>query len=160
SNYELYGPKTNGGWGTALNLKGTANVMYSSSIKPAKWKKDITYGQHIRYFDIAANAITQDVLDRAVIIVYIGLVAGPIYQLPVVPAGGRLRFYFELTLQNLRIGYINPTDTGNDPGFISLDNKFRYVIIPGGVAAKSKLSKKQLKKMSHQEVRQHFDSRN
>lgn len=161
ASFNLYGPKDpkkKNNWGTPINLKGTANVMYSSWIKPAKWEKDKVYGNHVRYFDIAANAITQDVLDKGVVNVYADFVGGPIYQLPVVPAGDYLRFYFELKLQNLRIGYVNPDDTGTDPGSMSLNNKFRFVIIPGGVAAKSKLSTEQLKKMSYQEIKQHFDS--
>ncbi|HLR31100.1 MAG TPA: hypothetical protein VK074_01340 [Fodinibius sp.] len=162
ANFELYGPKNpkkKNNWGTPINLKGTANVMYSSWIKPTKWEKDVTYGDHIRYFDIAANAITQDVLDKGVVNVYVDLIGGPIYQLPVVPAGDFLRFYFELTLQNLSIGYLDPDNTGTDPGAIPLDNKFRYVIIPGGVAAKSKLSTEQIKKMPYQEVKQRFGIR-
>src|SRR5699024_11854427 len=68
-------------------------------------------------------------------------------------------YFFDLKLQNLKVGYFDPDDRGTHPVAIPTSNKFRYVIIPGGVAAKSKLSKEQIKKMSYQEAKQRFGIR-
>src|SRR5699024_5234243 len=165
ASFDLYGPKNlkkKNNWGTPINLKGTANVMYSSWIKPQKWKKDIIRGTHIRYFDIAANSITQDILDQGVINVYVDFISGAIVQLPVGKEsrpGSGFSYFFDLKLQNLKVGYFDPDDRGTHPVAIPTSNKFRYVIIPGGVAAKSKLSKEQIKKMSYQEAKQRFGIR-
>src|SRR5699024_3018316 len=86
TSFDLYGPKNlkkKNNWGTPNNLKGTANVMYSNWINPQKWEKGTTFGDKIRYFDIAANAMTQDILDKGIVNVYVDFINAPVYPLPV-----------------------------------------------------------------------------
>ena len=166
ANFNLYGPKNpkkKNSWGTPINLKGTANVMYSNWIRSPKiWKRGAINGDRLRYFDIAANAITQEVLDQAIVNVYLQTPFGSIHPLPIskglIP-NIDLSIYFDLEPQNLEIAYFDPDDRGTDPGATIITDKFRYVIIPGGVAVSSNLSKEQLKEMSYQEVGQRFGIR-
>jgi len=169
TSYELYGPKTSSGWGTPLNLKGTANVMYSSWVTiPAnsgEWTLKSIGADQIRYHDIAANAVTQDIIDKGVVNVYADFRnldpnINHIYTLPMSELPGiEISFYHQYNTGNVRIAYFDPANRQQDFGDLIAETKFRYVIIPGGVAAKSKLSKEQLKKMSYQEVKKRFGIR-
>lgn len=170
ASFELYGPKTGSGWGNPISLKGTANVLYSSWVDIAgnsgEWKPKEFFNDSLRYHDIAANTLTQDIVDKGVVNVYADLrhissEVDHIYSLPMpgLPGIG-VSFYFEYKAQNVRIAYFDPNDPASDAGDLTVNTKFRYVIIPGGVAAKSKLSKDQIKKMSYQEVKQRFGIRN
>jgi len=144
TNMFFYGPKTASGWGTALALRGTANVTYSDWITPSTYKKDTIFGTF--HFDatITASAITQAILDKGSVLVYAKLdgynpVIWPTNQVSNLPI---VITYMSGTTANIDTWSDNVTlgsiqidlaSSLNAYGSISNAHQFRYVIIPGGV---------------------------
>ncbi len=162
STFDLYGPKTNSGWGTPINLKGTANVMYSSWVNPPQWNGSTQTTTKYRYFDISANAMTQDIIDKGIVKVYTDFNTQSVYSLPVgkadTPGNPNYSYFFQLKPQQLRIGYMNPDATGTLPMAIGTSSSFRYVLIPGGksLKAKAKNGKLPIDLNNYQEVKKYF----
>jgi len=164
STFDLYGPKTDSGWGTPINLKGTANVMYSEWVNPQQWEEGTFNATKYRYFDILANAMTQDILDNGVVNVYTNLNTQSIYSLPIgkgdTPANPNYSFFFELKPQQLRIGYINPDNSTTLPMALNTNIDFRYVLIPGEESlAKRKAKSLPIDLNNYQEVKKYFGIR-
>ncbi|MDR9366996.1 MAG: hypothetical protein RI575_16795 [Balneolaceae bacterium] len=164
STFDLYGPKTESGWGTPINLKGTANVMYSEWVNPQQWEEGTFNATKYRYFDILANAMTQDILDNGVVKVYTNLNTQSIYSLPIgkgdTPANSNYSFFFELKPQQLRIGYINPDNSTTLPMALNTNIDFRYVLIPGEESlAKRKAKSLPIDLNNYQEVKKYFGIR-
>jgi len=125
---------------------GTANVIYSAWFTPSTYTKDTVFGTYGFYFNQAAPEITQQVLDSSVVITYgklDGYVASiwPTTQVAPLPivitymngANANIDTWSALlTPGNVEIQLQSST---NAYGGISNAHKFRYVIIPGGVAA-------------------------
>lgn len=156
SNYQLYGPKTDSGWGSPLDLKGTANVMYSAWTTLDSAVRDTTIdGSDMKVGDIDAPQITQKILDQGVVNVYMKF-SDDIYPLPYTGHAGGAANVLDF-LPRLNTLYITrfTMDNSASVGFNS-SLEFRYVIIPGGVAVKQKLSREQIQKMSYQEINQRF----
>lgn len=125
---------------------GSANVVYSAWFKPSEYTMTTIFG--IKTFEHTQEvaAITQDILDTGVVLVY-GKLSG--YVATVWPAGqvGQLPISLTYTqsgqtqsdiwsahtsVGNLRITFVNTVNFYNS---IATQHEFRYVIIPGGVAA-------------------------
>ncbi|NGP88234.1 collagen-like protein [Fodinibius halophilus] len=142
STFDLYGPKTANSWGTPINLKGTANVMYSSWVNPPQWNGSTQTTTKYRYFDISANAMTQDIIDKGIVKVYTNFNTPSVYSLPLAKAGSpgnpNYSYFFQLNPQQLRIAYMNPDATGTLPNALGTSSEFRYVLIPGGKHLKTK----------------------
>jgi hypothetical protein len=125
---------------------GTANVIYSAWFKPSTYTKDTVFGTYGFYFNQAAPDITQQVLDSSVVITYgklDGYVASiwPTNQVAPLPiiitymdgASADIDTWSALlTPGNIEIQLQSSL---NAYGGISNAHQFRYVIIPGGVAA-------------------------
>lgn len=168
--FDLYGPKTESGWGSPINLKGTANVLYSSWItingNSGEWTPKELASDSLRYHDIAANSLNEEIVNKGVVNVYadfrdLSPDLNHIYALPMSDLPGLgISFYFMYNDQNIRIAYFDENNPQTDPGDTNVALKFRYVLIPGGVAAKSKLSKEQIKNMSYTELTRRFGIRN
>lgn len=160
--FDLYGPKTNNGWGTPINLKGTANVMYSNWINPQQWQSGSMFGQQYRYFDISANAMTQEIIDEGIVKVYTNFNTSSTYSLPLgkgdSPATPNYSYFFELEPQKLRIGYMDPDNPSTTPTALSTATDFRYVLIPGGksLKAKAKAGSLPINLNSYEEVKKYF----
>ena len=127
---------------------GTANVQYSDWFTPAAYTKDTVIGSYGFYYDKAATAITQVILDSGVVLTF-GKLDGyitsiwptnQVAQLPIAitylnGSTGNIDTWSALaTVGNLRIELISST---NAYGSISNAHQFRYVIIPGGVKLNS-----------------------
>ena len=156
TNYELYGPKTGSGWGTPLDLKGTANVMYSAWSTLDSSVRDTTIdGSDLQIGDLNAPQITQKVIDEGVVNVYMKF-WGDVYPLPYTSyAGGAANTVDFLPRLNLIYLTRFTHDNSASVGFSSsLD--FRYVIIPGGQAAKSKLTKEEIKQLPYEKLNKLF----
>lgn len=154
SSYLLYGPKTNTGWGVAINLRGpagSANVIYSDWVIATTWVPATIFNTYHLYYDIAASNLTQIVLDQGMVIVY-GKMNGynpiiwPVDNVGVLPiilnykltAGGITytdTWSAITSLRKIRIDFVN---NENYYTSISSSHSFRYVIIPGGVHASAK----------------------
>ncbi len=149
--YDLYGPKTASGWGTPVNLKGTANVIYSGWFEAGGYTNS---GTQSAYVQKTAPAISQEIIDEGVVLAYTKLISdnGFVRPLPattydindaiwnyVIPGAGAIRF----TVKTIDGGNISPAGT----------NQYRYVIIPGGVSINKKET---LKQMPYKEIKKRF----
>jgi hypothetical protein len=123
---------------------GTANVIYGEWFKPESYKSESVFG--IQYFthNHAVPAITQEILDTGVVLVYAKLlgynsIVWPVTQVGQLPINIT---YMQGGLQsdtwsgypsvgNIKIQF---TNSNNIYTSISTAHVFRYVIIPGGVA--------------------------
>ena len=113
---------------------GSANVFYSSWAAAGTWSKT-TYNSLLRsYIDIAAPRITQDVLDKGLVLVYAKVNTSDNYvrQLPVTLKSQFTEEYIDYTLQinTLRI-WSTPIAATVEP---STAYQFRYIVVPGGQA--------------------------
>lgn len=120
---------------------GTANVIYSDWITPEDnmWEANNDFfGDFIRFYDINAPELSQEIIDQGVIKVYADVQGDDfIYPLPLDGASLINAYRFAVEPQNIRVYYYNQNDPTGDPGD-SLVERMRYVIIPGGTAAKIK----------------------
>jgi len=152
--YELYGPKTDSGWGTPLNLKGTANVMYSAWFEAGSWTESSS--DHY-YFDEAAASVTQEIIDQGTVLAYAKLDGdgSNVRPLPATTINtNKILWGYHIT----GVGNIRFTATTVDGSSLSplSTNEYRYVIIPGGTSVSSKAKKEKLKDMSYEEVKKRF----
>lgn len=122
---------------------GTANVIYSDWVNTNPWQTSTTStgdGKSTFYFDIPNSQLSQDQLDKASVMVYAKFINDPdgtdaVKGLPSIyyNLGGattQYRFQYALSLTGIRV--ICDVLPAGSP---SANNKVRYVIIPGGVAA-------------------------
>lgn len=136
---------------------GTANVIYSNWMDTNPWVASTTStgaGKKTYYFDIAAPKVTQDIIDKGTVLVYVQFIADPdgpgiSKLLPSIyyNIGGadiQYRFQQGLFLNKIRIICdIIPN------GLPATNNKLRYLIIPGGVPNARKAD---YTRMSYEEV--------
>jgi hypothetical protein len=124
---------------------GTANVKFSDWFTPATYKKDTVFGIWGFSYNKSATAITQNVLDSGTLLVFAKMYG---YNSQVWPAGnvGQLPItftYIQNVLQNDTWQYkaipgnLNIRFQNDHNIYTSISNahQFRYIIIPGAVAA-------------------------
>lgn len=118
----------------ATGPAGTANVFYSAWAAAGNWTSINFNSVQRSYIDIPVARITQDVLDKGVVLVYAKLNLGDnqVRSLPVTIKSGFTEelLDFSLSLNTLRI-WSTPFDGNAQP---SATYQFRYVVIPGGQA--------------------------
>jgi len=144
SNYILFGPKTATSWGVGKSLMGNANVLYSAWIT-----MDANVGTSIggltnrsTQFISAPQMQTLNIANNGLVLVFttgapVNIDGGPVHQLPYTRdantgVNGITRatttfHYFQSTI------YIE-TYTANNVFYYDPVLKYRYVLIPGGVA--------------------------
>jgi hypothetical protein len=133
NSYSLYGPKTSTGWGVALSLKGTANVIYSGWNVAVNARDTTADGTLLKAVDLLAPALTADFLNNSMVQVYFNF-GGGVYALPYSSyAGGKLNTisYFP-RVKHFIITRFTADNSNSTPLPLSL--QYRYVIIPGGTA--------------------------
>ena len=125
---------------------GTANVIYSDWFTPSTYVKDTVFGVWGFSYNKAAPEITAQMLDSSSVLVFGKLngynpviwPTGQVSQLPItiIYLSGSTPYedvWSALaTVGNLKIRLI---DDHNAYGSISNAHQFRYIIIPGGIAA-------------------------
>ena len=138
----------------AQGEKGTANVIYSNwATVPVATATNIdaTNGNTT---SIAAPLLSQEILDRGTVLVY-GKFSSVIFPLPYVSnAGGSantLTFFPELN----KIKLFRFKHDGSGGVAITTSLEFRYILIPGGVSAKT--SQPNYKGMTYAEVCQQLN---
>lgn len=134
-------------------------MIYSSWIEfeRSNWSGLPTaYATDFRGYPISAPRINEDIKNKGVVLGYVSfLCCSDVDPLPVVlDNDNKLRF--DYIVGEIQIKRSNYPDATGDRGTFGSGNEFRYVIIPGEVAAKNKLSKDQLQNMSYPEVIQKF----
>ena len=144
---DLFGPKSASGWGTPINLKGTANVVASTWMDWKTW--DTILGQNSYYsaaYDIPApilNAVGYSSLgnmltDGGVFLVYFTNENG-YNQIPTpfIGSDGDYQVFWFIRNGNYNTFYFalqSLSSTPLLPSLIDLSNgkKIRYVLIPAG----------------------------
>jgi hypothetical protein len=123
---------------------GTANVAYSDWITPPAYVKTTVFSTTTFTYDITDPKITQDILDKGVVLVY-GKLNGynptiwPTDQVSALPIvinylqGTTPEIDTWLALPSLGKLQINMKNNNNVYGNISNAHSFRYIIIPGSV---------------------------
>jgi hypothetical protein len=127
---------------------GNANVIYSQWQMTNPWVASTSStgtGKSTFYFDLAAPAVTQSVVDSGTVLVYAKFVSDPdgadvVKQLPSIyynfgSATTQYRFQPGFMLNKVRV--ICDVIPSGSP---SASNQVRYIIIPGGTAATLKMA--------------------
>lgn len=128
---------------------GTANVIYSEWISfPATYTFSSQDDRLGFFYDIQAPKITQEVLDHGIVMVYISSNGGTVFSLPyTIPTTYGVSQILSEGLLEIFTYKLN-----NSGGIeIPTTSKLRYVIIPGGAAAKTK-TQPDYKSMSYEQV--------
>ena len=114
---------------------GTANVIYSGWYSPETWVAQTTFGIAERVYTMTTDALTQEIIDNGVVLVYMRFVGfnPQINQLPVFLADVSYSFLFRAQAGSIEVVYYRTTSPTTDPGVIPSANQVRYVLIPGGV---------------------------
>ncbi|TAK55573.1 MAG: hypothetical protein EPO24_12005 [Bacteroidetes bacterium] len=106
---------------------GTANVFYSHWFSPSAWQGYDTNW----YFDTVATGITQAIIDSGVVLAFMKMEGDSVEVRPL-PATPTAEFIFLVNYVIPTVGKIRFTLVTNTDLMLSLNTKFRYVIIPGG----------------------------
>lgn len=133
-------------------VPGTANVVYSSWARAGAWSTVDVYGVVRSFIDINAPRLTQEVIDRGVVLVYVKLTTdnNQVRQLPVTVFA---QFTEELIDFSLIANRIRVWSTPVRPPISPSPNyEFRYVIIPGAQAARMNYEN-----LSYEEAREMFN---
>lgn len=122
---------------------GTANVIYSNWIDfdAANWTAAYSFfGQMRRDYPVTVAEIDADIIATGTVMVYVRFsgASDKVFPLPaILPLGpsGTNAVDFYLEVGSLIISMHDVLDDSLDPGTFGTGNTFRYIIIPGGVAA-------------------------
>jgi len=121
---------------------GNANVIYSNwtDFNIANWSGSMNeFSLTIRQYPIAETKITNNILDSALVLVYVKFIGIPTPQaLPLIdPITIAKPQYLgdELSAGEIIIVFYDINDT-NDPGTFGTGNEYRYIIIPGSALAR------------------------
>lgn len=117
---------------------GTTNVIYSDWFTPAfvDWQK-ITEKSYL--YGIIEAKITQDIIDKGVVLAYSRQVAGgPAYLLPMMleTSSGLTNYNVAAALGKVNITFSELLDIQGKP---ATGLQYRYVIIPGGVKTRANI---------------------
>lgn len=177
---DLYGPKTVSGWGTPINLKGTANVVASTWMDWKPWNaSSVSYIREVSYQIPAPiiNAVGYSSLgnmlsDGGVLLVYITGESGW-WQFPLPyfdRDGWKARWYARTgNYTNFYFNVSNPPGSSLPQAIIDLTDgrKIRYVLIPAGIqintakiGEKDFLDASTLQQLSYDQVKELFDLEN
>lgn len=138
--YLFYGPKANNAWPAPINLRGsqgpagTANVIYSNWMYATNLRDTTIDASALKIADIAAPQLTADIINKGEMYIYFSF-GGGVFTLPYTSyAGGKQNTISFIPV----IGkFIITRFTADNSGSVSLSSvlQYRYILIPGGVAA-------------------------
>ncbi|MCW9708246.1 hypothetical protein [Fodinibius salsisoli] len=136
SSFELYGPKTDSGWGVPLNMQAKTNVMYTTWFEP-DWSVD---RPRLKRMIITESRLTNEFKETGVVLAYRRSTPyrdiGVVYQLPLtvrdisngeVSHVYRSHVYFDKVYIQIR----SFTEDLDPEDYNAERNSFRYVLIPG-----------------------------
>jgi hypothetical protein len=167
STSDLFGPKTASGWGTPINLKGTANVVASTVLNYVFNETDTPTRKTMRYViptpilnAVGATSLLDFLNSGGALLVY-GTNFGTSTQRLFDYEYGNARYSYSdnaalstmyLTIQSTDGSPLDEFDYSSTRG-----NRFRYVMIPAGVRLTGNVSPQDLAKMDYEEVRALFN---
>ncbi|HTM98723.1 MAG TPA: collagen-like protein [Pedobacter sp.] len=152
---DLYGPKTAGAWGTAINLRGTANVVATTWMNLKPWEPNpsiITRFAHYPIPNPVLNAVgyadLDAMLDKGGILLVFFANGAFSYPVPSSP------YLFDVSMYSQRntnsFDFV-VTGTNNTALPAALNNtpdngtyKIRYVLVPAGLQITANLKNKSL----------------
>ena len=125
---------------------GTANVIYSdwAEFNTANWDPATSIGgQTRREYPVSVSSLTEDIMMSGTVAVYVRFdtVPGKIFPLPVLlplTSGNEQQLGFELELNAIVITLHDVEDHTLEPAIFGEVGQYRYIVIPGGTAAKIK----------------------
>ncbi|GGF00233.1 hypothetical protein [Flavobacterium limi] len=139
---------------------GTANVIYSAWISAPAGTPETIDGTSGLSTSIAVPKLTADIMEKGTILVYMSFgSATNTYTLPYTStAGGFANTITAIaSLNTIKLFRFKHANDGTTVG-LPTTLKWRYVLIPGGVAAStSKKAKPDYSTMSYEEVCSHFN---
>lgn len=140
-----------------IGATGTANVIYSVwATAPAAIAETID-GTPGMSTSINAPQLSQDILDKGTVLVYLSFGSGT-FTLPYTSNAGGTSNTISAIATLKKIKLFRYTNSGVGTVNIPTSLSWRYILIPGGVtAATSKAAKLDYSKMSYEEVCQHFN---
>lgn len=161
---DLFGPKTAIGWGTAINLKGTANVV-SSPILDITWTLTIpnysyTYDVPTPYFNAIGETSLQNMLNKGGVLLCYMIIGTSHYPMPLILSDSANPYQYLMRSHStngfmLFANRLNGTSIAGQTGLIT---KFRFVLIPAGlqISATSgkKINRDELKNMNYQQMQE------
>ena len=115
---------------------GSANVIYSPWVRSDIWVSEIVFGVNKFRFDLTAPRLTQEIIDRGLVLVYarIEVENNQVRQLPFSIISSVNEGLFDYTL---RVGSVRVWATPIRPPFVpSTTNEFRYILVPGVIAGR------------------------
>lgn len=137
---------------------GVANVIYSewTGFVTTNWELVTEFGRQTRIYEIAEPAITEDIMNTGVVLVYLKFGGAPSPRpLPytgfVTTTAKDQHLWFRLATSAIAIVFHNLGDN-LDPGSIGTSNQYRFVIIPGGVPVNGRISAGNELDLSYQEL--------
>ena len=146
--------------------KGTANVVYSSWID-VTWDGGGAYG---RYMNISESRVTEDFLNTGAIQMYLKFENSNgsfITPLSFIDGNHELHCFAALSSDPqqpsngiiLQLDHVAGQPIEQNAIDYFADQEVRYVLIPGGVAAKSMMSIEEIKEMPYHMIKKHFGIR-
>lgn len=151
------GPKGDEGDQGEKGDPGTANVLYSDwiSFDVSVWEKITEFGKETQVYKISEDTVTQEILDRGLVLVYIRFGGAPAPRpLPfigyITSTTNDQYLWYRLSIGTISIIFYNLNDK-NDPGKFGSSNAYRYVIIPGGTPINGR-SSAALQHMTYEEI--------
>jgi hypothetical protein len=112
-------------------------VIYSDWYSPATWNLETEFGTTQRYYSMGTTLLTQQIIDRGVVMVYMRFVgfAPEIVQLPFLVHDVGYQVYFRAQADSIKVMYYVAAARTTTPVIIPSENQIRYVLIPGGAVA-------------------------
>lgn len=166
STFDFYGPKTEGGWGTPVNLQATTNVMYTSWFEP-DWDQ-VDEARHKR-MRITEFQLTSEFKEGGVVLVYHRYIPSPgNLQDRLLPDtvyfvdGEIARVYrSEIIGNGIYIEVRSYTRDLDPDDYDGEHHRFRYVLIPGSeeILGKTEGSPFSVDSNDYNEVKKYFGIR-
>ncbi|TDX13814.1 hypothetical protein [Flavobacterium sp. S87F.05.LMB.W.Kidney.N] len=140
----------------APGAAGTANVIYSAWLTAPAAAAETIDGTSGMSTTINAPELSADILSKGTLLVYVSFGSGT-YTVPYTStAGGFVNTITAISnLQKIKLFRFRH-DGGGTVNLPTTLN-WRYILIPGGVAATAKTAKQDYSKMSYEEVCAHFN---
>lgn len=142
---------------------GSPNVIYSDWFTPQSWPSSEAFGRTVFSHEESVPAITQEILDSGLVLVY-GKLNGyassiwptdRISQLPITVQYEQGGSQIDVWSANLHPDILEITFTNNVDTYanISSNHQFRYVIVPGGTPVESAAAGAVQADMSYEKMR-------
>lgn len=141
----------------ATGATGTANVIYSAWITAPTAVAETIDGTSGMSTSISAPELSEDILSKGTILVYVSYGAGT-FTLPYTSLAGGTANTISAIATAKKIKLFRFTHSGAGTVGLPTTLSWRYILIPGGVAAATaKSAKTDYSKMSYEEVCAHFN---